>query len=71
MHAFISCFDGSENGNFRGAPFLPAGCIKKVMSFLKKKFSEEYDFRGTLFVIDIFGKLQFFDSLFLKMTANF
>ena len=28
---------------------------------LKKKFIEEYDFRGTLFVIDIFWKLQFFN----------
>ena len=28
-------------------------------SFWKKKFIEEYDFRGTLFVIDIFWKLQF------------
>jgi len=44
---------------------------KNIRSFLKKIFSEEYDFRGTLFVIDIFGKLQFFDNLFLKMTANF
>ena len=27
---------------------------KNVRIFLKKKFIEEYDFRGTLFVIDIF-----------------
>ena len=32
---------------------------KNIRIFLKKKFIEEYDFRGTLFVIDIFWKLQF------------
>ena len=32
---------------------------KNIQIFLKKIFIEEYDFRGTLFVIDIFWKLQF------------
>ena len=32
---------------------------KIIRIFLKKNFIEEYDFRGTLIVIDIFWKLQF------------
>ena len=32
---------------------------KNIRIFLQKNFIEEYDFRGTLFVIDIFWKLQF------------
>ena len=32
---------------------------KSSESFWKKKFIEEYNIRGTLFVIDIFWKLQF------------
>ena len=32
---------------------------KNIRMFLKKIFMEEYDFRDTLFVIDIFWKLQF------------
>ena len=32
---------------------------QKLSKSFKKKFIEEYDFRGTLFVIDIFWKLQF------------
>ena len=32
---------------------------KNIWIFLKKIFIEEYDFRGTLFVIDVFWKLQF------------
>ena len=31
----------------------------KILTFKVKKFIEEYDFRGTLFVIGIFWKLQF------------
>ena len=37
LHAFISCFDGSKNGNFREAlHFCAYRVCKKVMSFLKK-----------------------------------
>ena len=32
---------------------------KIIRIFLKKNFVKEYDFRGTLFVIDIFWKLHF------------
>jgi hypothetical protein len=32
---------------------------KNIRIFLKNIFIEEYDFSGTLFVIDIFWKLQF------------
>ena len=32
---------------------------KNIRIFLKKKFIEEYDFRGTLFVIDIFENFNF------------
>ena len=32
---------------------------KNIRIFLKKSFNEEYDFMDTLFVIDIFLKLQF------------
>ena len=38
--------------------FVNLLCQKLSQSF-KKNFIEEYDFRGTLFVIDIFWKLQF------------
>ena len=44
---------------------------KIIQIFLKICFIEEYDFRGTLFVIDIFWKLQFLNTLFSKMTSNF
>ena len=33
--------------------------VKNIRTFQKKIFIEEYDFRGTLFVIDIFWKIQF------------
>ena len=33
--------------------------VKNHPNLSKKKFIEEYDFRGTIFVIDIFWKLQF------------
>ena len=44
---------------------------KIIRNFLKKIFIEEYDFKGTIFVIDIFFKLQSLTTLSSKMMSNF
>ena len=44
---------------------------KIVRIFLDLFLVEKYDFSGTLFVIDIFWKLRFLNTLFSKMKSNF
>ena len=43
---------------------------KNIRIFLKKKFIEEYDFRSTLFVIEIFDNYTFLTTLFSKMASS-
>jgi len=45
--------------------------VKKYLNISKKNFIEEYDFRGTLFVIDIFWKLQFFNHFIFLNDIQF
>ena len=44
---------------------------KIIRNFPKKNFIEEYHFRGTLFVTDIFWKLQFLKHFLLKLCPFF
>ena len=44
---------------------------KIIWIFLKNIFIEEYDFRGTLFVIDIFWKFQFLNHFVTKIMPIF
>ena len=44
---------------------------KNIRKFLKKRFIEEYDFRGTLFVINIFWRLHFFNNFIFYNNVQF
>ena len=45
--------------------------VENYLNLSKKKIIEEYDFRGTIFVIDIFENFNFWTTLFPKMMSNF
>ena len=45
--------------------------VKKYPNLFKKNFFEDYDFRGTLFVIDMFWKLQFLNNFIFENDVQF
>ena len=45
--------------------------VKNDLNLSKKKFIKEYDFKGILFVVDIFWKLQFVDHFIFYNDVQF